>query len=369
MKNITIRELRGNDMEQMLVLLKSRDDLGEGGAEKRQVLMEWLAFKNPYENDEATYFIADDQGKIVAHLGRMPMEFVIKGNLRRGYYFHDLYVHPEYRKKGLGLFLSMSLYNAAEKNSKSFCFCIWTNEINLNFQRKRGYHELKYPSYVKILDPYPILIKRIKGQKQVAKIASLILKQVLWILDFFIFSLSKYRSKEIKVFEINRFDENFDCLQKRLLDKIGISPFKSSNYLNWKYVDRPFPKTTIFMARKNNEICGAIVLAMKEREGLFYEGTIVDILADPSDKEILWGLFRTAIDYFRKKKVCSIKCCSADSKQTKILKKFLFFGPVLNMPLTIANVKKLEEEERGYFQHIDNWHINYGDSDGLMLVP
>jgi hypothetical protein len=37
------------------------------------------------------------------------------------------------------------------------------------------------------------------------------------------------------------------------------------------------------------------------------------------------------------------------------------------MPLTIANLKKVDEKE--YFQTIKNWYINNGDSDGLMLRP
>ena len=120
MNTIKIRPLEPADMVKMRHLVRTRHDLDDQGAQRRTQLMDWIAFYNPFANGETTYFVAEEDANLVAYLGRMPTEFIVGGKIQRAYFIHDLYVHKEYRKKGMGLFLSMALSEALEKDSKSF---------------------------------------------------------------------------------------------------------------------------------------------------------------------------------------------------------------------------------------------------------
>lgn len=361
MINIRIRGLKPDDMPKICELLRTRQELDEEGVQKRKILMEWCAFKNPFAGDEITYFIAEDQENIVAHIGRMPMKFIMNGELQNGYYIHDLYVHPEYRKKGMGFFLSMSLYKALEDNSDSFCVGPWHNSINLELHRKRGYRELCADKYVRIFNPSDKLKKIIKKDFAV-KLLSAIGKSVLAVAEFCV-RLYHYRNIK-KTIKVNRFDFNFDNLAQRLSSKIRISPLKSSSYLNWKYIDLPYSKIEALAVNKEGRIAGFVVLGISSTVG-YPEGTIIDISSDPEDKVSVCSLCKGALDYFKERKVSSVKCCLTDPRFIETFRKFFFIKVSGAYPFTIANINKAKD--RNYMLNINNWHLTSGDSDGHMF--
>ncbi len=367
MKDIIIRPLKPQDMDQMLDLLATRSDLAEGGAEKRKRLMEWIAFHNPAADNEPTYFIAEDHGTVVAHFGRMPIEIFYNGALSRAYFAHDLYVHPEYRKKGAGLFLSMALYKALEDNSKSPFFCIWTNEINLGFQRRRGYPEVRYANFRKILNPR-YRFDKLLGNTRLSEYLSRIVAKMLLIADLPLMAGNPFTSKKnrIEICGLDRFDPNFDSWLQSLYPKYGIITSRNAVYLNWKHFDRPFSRMEAFAACVDGKMKGFIVLTVNPL-GAYQEGTIADIVADPADKKTISALYRAAIRRFRRQGAHEIKCCMTSRDFSALLRKFLFVRLPSVYPLTIANLEK--GQNRDYLLGIDNWHLCSGDSDAFMLDP
>jgi GNAT superfamily N-acetyltransferase len=360
MNKMNIRELKIEDMQKMFDLLRTREELNEEGARKRTQLMEWLAFKNPFAGNEPTYFIAEDNGKIVAHLGRMPNEFIIQGKLHRAYFSHDLLVHPEYRKKGLGLFLTMSLYKAIEENSNSFCCLIWTSELNLDMQRRRGYYETKAGCYLKVFNPEDI-IRRLLKKKTLIRVLSPLLKGILILTNWMVINLIP--SHRI-VTKVNRLDSRFDAFYRTIVCKMGICTNKSSAYLNWKFIDRPFNKTVVFEAREKGNITGYIILAPNLGKE-FPEGMIVDIIVDPEDTKTIISLLKESVKYFRRQRVYSIRCCLTDKRFIKVLRRFQFLSLPRGEPVMLANLKKYENKE--ILMEIKNWSLTYSESDEMML--
>jgi GNAT superfamily N-acetyltransferase len=359
MKSVRIRELTRDDMDNMEALLETRDELDREGAKKRRQLLEWIAFKNPFAENDPTYFVAEAEGRIVAHLGRMPTQFVIKGKLTKGYFIHDLYVHPEYRNKGIGFFLSMSLYKAIEDRSESFCCLVWTTPLNLEFQRRRGYYELWANRYVKLLNPDEALGKFLK-HKLLVRLLGLIVRSLFLFADSI---LPGRIPSGMEVFKIDRFDSSFDHLARNVAQKIGISSLKLSHYLNWKFIDRPFGKMVVFAAKERGQLKGFVVVSPNPFKS-YPEGTIVDILADPDDRRTISALLKKAVAYFKEQNVYSIECCLTNKKFSKLLKR-LFFVRARGVPLMLANIKKSVEPQ--HLTNIHNWHLTYGESDEFML--
>jgi GNAT superfamily N-acetyltransferase len=362
MKNFKVRCLKPNDMPKMALLLQTREDLDPEGAAKRKILLEWLAFKNPSAGREPTYFIAEHDGRIVAHLGRMPTVFVINGRLEKGYYVHDLYVHPDYRKKGMGFFLTMSLYKTVEESSDSFCCLIWTSALNLEFQRRRGYHELQAHAYVKILNPEYKIRKSLKP-KMLIKPTIPILKMFFALLDLFFVRPIPVRAKILK---IERFDKAYNDWRQNMIHKFGIQPFKVDSYLNWKLIDRPFSRTEVFAAKENDQFKGFLILSSNNCNGI-QEGIIVDLITDPSDEKTISALIRKAVEYFSDQQMNSILCIFTDRRIIRLLRRFFFLKAPKGLPIMLGNLEKFQKKE--YLTDISNWHLSLGDSDGMMLEP
>lgn len=362
MNKIKIRELRKSDIPDLYQLLKTRDELNPNEAEQRKCLLEWFAFHNPSSRGKATYFITEEDGRIIAHMGRMPNDFFLNGEIHQGYYAHDLYVHPEYRKKGMGYFISMALYDAVEKNSNSFCCMIWTSPLNLQMQRRRSYLELHAGKYAKLIDPFPLLLNRI-GNNGLSRFVSRAAKIVLRIFDaLLIFPIIK----TFDVVEVRRFDERFKSIIDRYHKEIGVCSFKNIDHLNWKYIDRPFNRMKIFAVQENGEIQGFVILTtaypVKSKKGI-----IVDLVADPNDGKMINVLLRAAINYFRENNAYVVSCCFTDKRFIRVLRKYMFFKSRSKLPIFIANVERCRESE--FLTNIDNWQLTYGESDYLMLAP
>jgi GNAT superfamily N-acetyltransferase len=361
MGKVAIRALTSDDISQIHELFQTRNDLGLGGAEKRATMLEYIAFNNPYANGEPTYFVADDGERIVGHLGRMPMQFIVKGKVRKGYFIHDLYVHPDYRASGKGFFISNALYKKIEDDSKSFCCLVWTTELNLEMQRRRGYFEAYSDRYYRLSMPYAKLKKFVRSNA-LAKVISLSTEYASKIADAVLMRVIHDNAEIIK---IEHFDSRFDLLNERLLDKTGICPNKSSKYLNWRLLELPYIKMEAFAAQKDSQILGYIAVCVTEKEG-YAEGVIADIMADPKDKKTIRSLFKKAVQYFREKKVKSVRCCLSDRHYSKIIKQFLYMKDVIKSdPVMLANLNKVDEQN--YLKDMGHWHITCCASDSLML--
>ena len=362
--SIRVRPLVRSDMEQMNGLHHTRDDVTEpGDAEKRTQLLEWLAFHNPFARGEATYYVAEDAGKIVAFQGRMPVEFIIDGSRQKGYYVHDTYVHPDYRTKGLGFSLITALAQATEQQSDSFFCLLGGTPLNLKIQRRMGYNELPpTPQYVKLLNPRKQLTKLLRARTLVA-LVNPIARAALTLIDTL---LMNFNSSDLNTFPVERFDQRFDELMRSLLPLSGICPAKTSEYLNWRYADRPYKRDTVFAVEEGGTLRGYIILALSPYRTGSSLGVIVDIMADPSDQRTLSALCRRAIQFFRQENADAISCILTNRRMEAIFKNFLFRRDSAGKAVLLGNLNSHTTHQR-QLTDLNHWHITRGDSDGFML--
>jgi GNAT superfamily N-acetyltransferase len=356
-----------SDLEQMKELHRTRDDVKEPSeADKRTELLEWLAFHNPFAREgEATYYVAEVAGKLVAFQGRMPVEFVINGSRVRGYYVHDTYVHPEYRQKGLGFSLITALAQITEQQSESFFCLLGGTPLNLKIQRRMGYQEIPpAPQYVKLLDPHRQLTKLLKLPLLV-RLVNPLARILLRLLDLSLFTLNP---SGLHIRSVNRFDHRFDLLLDELAGKIGISPAKTSAYLNWRYADRPFKRDTIIVAEDHGKLRGFAVLTINPYRPSSPVGVIVDLLVDPDDRRTVSALCAGAIRYFHRKQVDAISCILTDKRLAKAFGRFLFRRDSSGKAVLLGNLTH-SGPHREHLTALHRWHIVRGDSDGFMLSP
>ena len=360
--SMTIRALRPDDLPQVQEVLATRDGVGPEDAARRTEILGYIAFCNPYADpDEGRYFVVEDEGRIVALHGRMPVMFSIGGKRFKGYYVHDLSVHRSALKKAQGLMLTLALAQAIEEETDSFLCLLGMTPLNQMMQRRRRYHELFTDSYVKVLRPEHVLPAAI-GQKWLARLLGLCVRPLVAAADWFIHRRHRRLPEPVPDKD---FDERFDRLFERVAAKFPVCTVKDAAYLNWKYGDGPCNEDTVLVRREGDEILGSIIVGTVISRGVD-TGVIKEIMADPEDTETLSILVSGAVRFLARQKVSAILCLLSDERIGRILRRFLFFRRAGHEALFIGNLEKAGAH-RELLSDIRNWHMMFGESDLFMF--
>lgn len=373
-----IRPIRPADMDSFVDLCRERDGLDRAAAERRGEVVEWLAFHNPEEDGNPTYFVVDVGGRIMGHLGRMPTRFGIEGRPHRASYIHDLFVHPELQQGGRGFFLAMQMYRAAENASPSFSVLVWTNEINLRIQKARQYQELWVDHHVKLLradGQIDRLADRIAGQLEerlgappqgadtgLAPLASLgkpVAAGVLQAVDR-VLSVALRARRTIE--PVERFDARFDALAERMLPRLGIAPVKTSSYLNWKHMDRPQLEAAAFAVVDGAGALRGFTVVSVPTRSKYHDAYLLELVADPDDPRTIAALAVQAAEHCRAAGAYTLECVAPDPRFARVLRQLLYLPHGRQEPLFRANAERYERPE--VLARLANWHFSYGDSEG-----
>lgn len=350
-----IRELRPSDMESFVELCESRPGLGRLGAERRAAIVEWVAFHNPVSDGNPTYFVGVQGDRVMAHLGRMPTIFNIRGQRELASYFHDLYVHPDLRKEqAQGFFLTMKLYRKAEKASQSFCAMVWTNEINISLQKARKYQQMWTDRRVMVLGLSQKVGERVPGPIQVPTTAALrgLITATNWANGL------RLKSKA-RVESFDRFDERFDELAERSAPNLGIAPYKDQQYLNWKYVDRPGLGASRFqLLDENGRLAGFSVVVHPDSTRT---ASIAELVVADNDRAAIHALLDKTISHLRNVGADRIEAVASDGPYAAALHERIFRRDA-RIPLFLAKAGRSPQSD--FLNRPSNWHMSLGDSEG-----
>lgn len=184
----------------------------------------------------------------------------------------------------------------------------------------------------------------------------------------------------ISIARIRKFDKRIDEFWKNISNKYPITVARSEKYLNWRYVDHPYFKYVVLVARNaDKRILGYLVYRIEKmhgEEGDFKIGHILDLIAkDEAVKLLLIEAEKhmknrgvDLIDYFSSgnfhhKEILELDYhLSIDDFYNKIP---LYFNPVsykrseINF-LVYCNKK---EKYRDFIFDPNNWYITKGDGD------
>ena len=356
MKNFQLRRYERSDLDSVEELFKAQFQNKDSA--KRRLIFDWIAGHNPSADNDATYLVAEDNGRIIAYFGMMPVQVMIDGKKERGYFGHDLLVHPEYRKKGLGLFLDNRLQALAEDMTDTFITHMWTNEITHMVLARRGCRELKGNTFVKFLNPRPAFTKRLKNKFLIRLLTPIAIISI----NLFDFLFQSYH-RNISVSQIKTFDERFDSFADEISKNFGLITVRHSAYLNWEYIDKPYSDFAVFAIDRDKKLAGYIVLKVHSDKGN-KEGIIVDLLTDPDDPSCIDSLCQIAIKYFKKRKVDAVYCFLTDKRFITLFKRHLFLKAPDYNSIMIGNFHKHRNPEKLF--EIDNWFLTYGDSDRFV---
>lgn len=356
----TVRAYKEGDENGIFGLMEAVYTEKKYDREKWMRWWRWMYMNNPA--GVSRIWIATHGDKIVGHYPLIPTNMKIGNEIVIASQNIDLMTHPDYRHQGMFSTLEKKALIESDKEG-----------INVTY----GFpNESAYPGHLKSgwfdVCPMQVTFKPLNLENILKKgISNNLLLKFCTVMSRFFISIF-YKTKKpsevdgLVISKITSFDSRINDFWKKVSNDHKILTVRDKEYLNWRYFDGPDVDYTIFLAEKNKEICGYIVLrAVKvpEVRGLLL-GCIFDILALPDQDDVIHCLISRAIEYFEKEKVDAISCkMIADKTLRRIFRRNGFISSrLINYGHFCAYTNHPEISEPSLKKR-ENWFIQLGDSD------
>ncbi len=98
------------------------------------------------------------------------------------------------------------------------------------------------------------------------------------------------------------FDPAIGELSSRLSKKFLFLPKRDMRYLRWRYNACPTYQYKVLIVHKNDSVEGFLVLRIR-KEGSLLRASIIDLLCDPDNRDLIHGMFDEVNHYCREREV------------------------------------------------------------------
>ena len=344
-----IKKIDGSDEELEQYALCFQNN----GTERDLENLKWLHQQNVARTN--LIYNALDEIKTTASIyTALPANALIESKKIRALQSIDTLTDKAHRGKGLFILLAKKLYEDAAEQGFAFVYGFPNENSAPGFFKKLDW--LSFGEVPFLIKPMRIsyFIKKFLKIKYVTdngtnkpKFTTIILKNDLCIKP------------------LSHFGDDYDGLWNRVSGKITIAVNRNSEYLNWRFVDKPGEVYYKYGMYFQNRLEAIIVFTIKNK----HEGRvayIMEYLYDPEKINSAKQLLKFASSFMRKQKAdvilawCLPKSfnfvayqkCGFHNFHKKLRPQKLFFG-----------VKILDRKFSEIISEKDNWYISYADSD------
>ena len=322
---------------------------------KREALFKWLTEANQFAISESPYYLLFDGKKVIGMHGHMPLKFSVNGENKNGYLAHDDLLSTHYRGRGLGKIMLKCI----TEQTDSFAGALWFNEPNHRLYIKSGWLDVPGMfSLIKIFDPGLFIERRIKN-KLIVKMFSAVYKRANKIKDTFNLSNSY---KRIEIIEIKKFNEAFNNFFAEISTYFGILVTRNMQYLNWKFVNKPFNNYERYAAFDEKKKLSGYIITTIEASANGTRGKILDILVHPGKPNVFEVLISNSLKTFSERNVDYVEIISTHPSLIAILENLGFKKARTPQRFMVKNWEGIFQKD--YVEDIRNWYITLSDADG-----
>lgn len=306
--------------------------------------------------------VADDDGKIVGHFGAIPVKWKCGDETIMGAQSVDGFTHPDYRLQGMFVKLAKTVHDEAIGSGVSLIWAFPNQNSYPAFMKRLGFREIgTVPGLMLMLDTKRLLrpgsfVQYIRSG-WLFKNWRLALHAAVALIYH---PKQKRKSTNILVNRVTTFDSRVDSLWQKASAQFRLSVVRNSEYLNWRYANKP-NGYTILVAETGNELLGFIVLRVGKPTA--DAGVIVDILTLPNQEPVIQELVATATGFFREQGVSVVYSYVLDDEYYQALRKCGFRAMDSSLILTVRLDSSVEAKP--WIADPASWHIGFGDSDGI----
>lgn len=316
--------------------------------------LQWLYRDNPHGKATSWFVIDDKTGDIAGFTSALPREMLVFGQRMLCWNCCDFSIQKKYRTLGVAVKLRKVVKDEVDKNAMPFLYAHPNDRMKV-VHLKVGHYELgQMVRYVKLLRIDNHLQQRIKYDF-LSKPLSLIGNTLILL------SNKVYRTPYSHELIFNksefRFDGYFDELFQKAVDNKTIYGVRSSEYLNWRYIDCPLYSTEVAVLKKKTELLGYIVFFIEGKTAV-----LKDIFCVP-DSSVEESLLLNWIQSMNKRDIHSLSVILLNSsKWIRILKKYGFIYRA-DGTSTVIVYPNPQNQFAGELLNKDNWFMTVGDRD------
>jgi len=329
---------------------------GEQVPEKEQWIKgwKWMFTDNPAGN--SIIWLAEHDGKLIGEYPLVMADMKIGNKIVKAAQIADTMTHPEYRRQGIAFTLGREALSQLRRQGAYLAFGFPTAEA-YPLHIKSGYLDIcavqtlfKPLNLRNLLEEYLTHNKPLIGS--LSAVAKLALKTI--------FRAQKPPKVEgLTITQLLQFDDRFNDFWKLISNDYNISIVRDKRYLNWRYMNMPNAKYTVYVAEKDNEVCGYIVLDYKCQRQLFL-GRILDIIAPRDQQNVIQHLISKAVEHFEQEKVDAITTGIVAHRYYHSFLKVGFIPSIRSKSRFIAyNASTYLSDD--YLKDSNNWFIQLGD--------
>ncbi len=346
----TLEISRRSDEDRQSLESMYAEVFGADAAKRNRARFRWQYEENPHCPPEGPeIWVAREEGVVLGQYATMPIRLLVRGRILRGSWGMDVMVRPSLQRKGIG----------------SRLFLYWDQQVEaalglgLSLQSYTLFRKLRFedvgpvPCYSKVIDPKALVFRRLPSP--LAALATPALRAALYLA----FPTRRTRGGSVDVRPLEgSFGREYDTLWEKASPKFDCTAERRSDYLEWKFKNPPHVRYDVFEARRGGELSGYVVLRTAVRNGGRL-ALLVDLFADPEDREGLDALLDRAIAYARETSAARLQTFTFDRRigARLLAKGFFLIASPMQFCLRIRSVGEK------FFRDTSRWHVTFGDSD------
>ena len=251
------------------------------GVRRPRALYDWAYRRNPLGAARCAVVVARGSGRIVSSISHFPWPIARDGEAVCGIQAGDSAVAPEYRRQGLAELRrrvgDRILLHASETRIG------WPNKKSIGHMRKAG----RDAEIAGLLDEGIFRVhasarRTYREWPRRFAAAGARLREA-WARD------GGPALRDLAVEEVGRFDSGFDGVTRRCMAWKGFWSPHDSEFLNWRYLDRPVGTHRALAVLAGDEVAGYCVVRTDGGKGLLLE------FAAPERGEVPRLLLRSAL--------------------------------------------------------------------------
>jgi hypothetical protein len=333
---------------------------------QRLKLWRWRYDANPAKSGSIQPFIVGEQGgKIVGVHGLVPLRVKVGDQTLVASCSCDLAVDPAARSAGMKLKLRtlskelspLHISTSANEPANKITLALGGKEVASG--RKKLIKPLLTGSLVKRM----ISEKGGKFWRTAGAITSVLVgKPVDWALAIGR-KFTTYPQVEGATFEeIKRFDLRFDQFWESVSRETEIMHVRDSAYLNWRYVEYPFPGIQSVALVQDNRILGLCVIHVAtDTDGLRF-AAILELLVPRAETDAFDQLLGEAIRRAIESGAHTVTARTSVQEWEERLTRNGF--RIRKMPFSPITYKNNSDIPNSVFDNNANWYVSLGDGDG-----
>lgn len=349
MTDLQIKQFQPTDEAALLAFLRAA--YPDDPRRSERAFWRWHFLEHPHvKPDDVPIWLVKDGERIAAQLAAIPAALKIGDETARGIWIMDVYVHRDYRRRGLARRLWLT---AGEAYSRMFGLGI--NEqskavvMGLSWVEMRHIHR-----YHRLLFPGDAL-KDIQKLRPVRALANLTYAP-------FRHSLRRRSTQAVEVLvrEIRQFDASFDDLWQRARSQWPCAVERDARYLEWQFIRQPGKKFDALGLYLAGQLIGYVVLFFRkpERMGATPKAAITDLCYDAgASLDVIDELLKAALRLALERHAGSLVTDVLDARVEERLRAF-GFRRIKTAPEFIANAGAPP-----MMYDPGNWFLTRADSD------